>query len=422
MIIHEPDVVNRNGQTILFSRIECTNSNISLPEYLWYRFPNEYAINLTCQSDPFLLPALYAAMHFRESLNVRGFVSPQLAYHLDEYQFVQNYFFPNEVFPIDIQYQYLAVIKDRPKAVGVAFSGGVDSFFTIRKHSLDNEISDEYRITHALFINKFDLVHKDNDRYQALFSRFHKALKTVEIDLIPIETNAYSFIVPHLKLARYYIPVLAGSAMVFAGLFKKFFVSNSWDYYQLRKIPNSSNPISDRLLSTETMDFEHFGANFRRTEKIEAILDYKLARENLRVCGSEILGQNELNCSKCGKCLRTMIPIYVFGRMHDFQTFSKPLRHHLDILRWARKFEPFSVFLPEIVKLTKVVRSRLLPILWLAIFLGKLRVSLLALVPDIIKGWLSTFGYFVDLAKEEHAFENIEVVQLIYAYFEEPNK
>src|SRR5512133_1660 len=165
MIIHEPELLKRDDHTIVYSRIELRHPPANFPEFLWYKFPDKYIKYLSLQSDAFLIPGLLAGMHFQEDIEVRGPVSPRLAYYLAEYQHLLNFRMPKALTPVDIKYSQLKPLQGKPVAVGTTFSGGVDAFFTIWKHIPQNQINSEYQITHALFILGFDILNKEKNSY-----------------------------------------------------------------------------------------------------------------------------------------------------------------------------------------------------------------------------------------------------------------
>ncbi|MFC1878655.1 hypothetical protein ACFLZW_01955, partial [Chloroflexota bacterium] len=385
MIIHQPEKIVAETDTILWTKVELSKEIAGFPQYLWYRTPNRYGKFFSTRCDAFLLPGLIAAMGYGEDIEVRGAVSPRLAYHLEEYQSIQKMNFGREVRRTLIKYDRLEALEPAldpaRNAVGFSFSGGVDSFFTLLKHTPEHLPSSEYQISHALFINGFDFVLNKREKYQNLCRRYKEALKEIDVELIPMETNIASMIITGLRFNFLYSPTLAGCAISLAGLFKRFIISSSWDYHQLQHSPHTSNPLSDRMLSTETIEFEHFGANYRRVEKVAAISNWKPAQEHLRVCAQLDLDDHTLNCSKCGKCIRTMLPIYTLGKMASFQTFHKPLRTDRDLLRWARKFDPYPEYLPETVAFLRQHKPGLLLWLFVATVLGMMRVLMLALLP-----------------------------------------
>ncbi|MBI5352641.1 MAG: hypothetical protein HZB50_08410 [Chloroflexi bacterium] len=417
MIIHQPEIFTHEGHVILWAKIEMDTPGSSFPKYLWYRVPEKYASNLSLQSDAFLVPGLLGGMYYREPIRVRGKVSPRLAYHLDEYQYVLSHTMSGAVQPVDIQYERLHPLDANPRAVGATFSGGVDSFFTLLKHAPQNQLDPEYQFTHCLFINGFDIVRKDNEKYKTIFTHYQKTLAEINIELVPIETNVANAIVPRLVYNQYFSIILAGSTLALGGLFKRFTIASSYDFELIQKgIHSSSSPLMDRVLSTETLDFEHHGANYTRAEKVAAISDWKLAQENLRVCGMPNLGPNLLNCSQCEKCTRTMIPLYAIGKIEKFTTFQEPLVSNRDLLRWARKFAPYSGFVQDIFKFIQKQNPSLLPWLRTAAFLGTIRYWLIRLIPMFVKDALKPYGYFNDYIKEENAFETPEVLEWITDY------
>jgi hypothetical protein len=191
-------------------------------------------------------------------------------------------------------------------------------------------------------------------------------------------------------------------------------IASSNDFDRLHEgIKTSSTPLMDRLFSTETLDFEHHGINYWRAEKVAAISDWKLAQENLRVCGMPDLGTNLLNCAQCEKCTRTMIPLFALGKADKFNTFLRPFKTNKDTLRWARKFSPGTGFSKETFKFTQKHKPDLLPWLRIAAFLGTIRYWLIRLIPMFVKDRLKPYGYFNDHIKEENAFETPEVLEWI---------
>ncbi len=122
--------------------------------------------------------------------------------------------------------------------------------------------------------------------------------------LIPVETNHFAFGYRY-NLSR---NLTQGSALASIALllgFVRTYVPAAYSYNQL--IPLGSHPLTDPLWSSEGTQIFHDGAEARRVDKIKAILLNKPALENLRVCFNDM----NINCGKCAKCLRTMIPLYL---------------------------------------------------------------------------------------------------------------
>jgi hypothetical protein len=416
MIVHSPEIVRRDEQTIVWSRVELAQKRADFPDYLWYSIPNRYASYISLQSDAFLIPALLAAMGFGEDIQVRGTISPRLAYLLEEYQFILSFRFPKDLRQVEIIYQRLEQAVVQPQAVGAPFSGGVDSLFTLWSHLPQNQSIPCFQISHLLFVHGFDIFNANRSAYPQLFTRYQSALLQMGVELVPLETNLVSAIIPRRNFAYFYSPILAGCAHFLAGLFKRFFIPSSWSYDQLQKRASCSSPLTDRLLSSDTLDIIHHGATRPRVEKIREICDWEFAHTYLRVCPHSGLGDSSemsTNCSRCEKCLRTMIPIYALGRMEKFSTFTQPFRTDRDGLKWARKFSPYPGFVGEIIPFVKKHRPAMVPWLRAAKLLGYLRYWSLALIPGFMKKRLRSFGYFIDPFDEKGANENPQILRII---------
>ena len=413
MIIHEPEITKHEGSSIISAKIELMENRYRFPEYLWYRVPERYSKYISTQSDAFLAPALIAAMHYREDIHVRGTVSPRLAYALDEYQFLLELRLSEYLRRVKIHYTKRIASDANPKGIATTFSGGVDGFFTIKTHLPESQPIQEYQITHALFIQGFDISLKNQSAYKTLFLRYKNVLADLGIELVPIETNSVNLILPELNLNLFYGPVLAGCGMILDKLFRRFYIASSRDYHQLAIRASSSGPLTDRLLSTETLDIVHIGADHRRIEKIEKLKNWKIVQNHLRVC-TLVKPENEhLNCSRCEKCTRTMFTLYAMGKMKEFKTFSKPFKIHRDILWLARKYDPQKDnYAPEAFLIAKKYNPTTLSWLYLAAFLGTIRHNILKLLPVWIKKWLRRYGYFLD-PNGENALDNPAILSLI---------
>ncbi len=415
MIIHQPEIIQKDGLAILWSKIEMAQKRENFPDYLWYRVPEHGASYLSTQSDPFLVAALLAGMYYGEDIHVRGTTSPRLAYHLDEYQFLLNLRMPKVVSPVSIQYEHLAPTEGNPTAVGSTFSGGVDSLFTVWKHLPQNQPDPNYQVTHGIFIRGFDILHSENDHYQQLFSQYTKQALKYHIELIELETNVFSIIHHRMEMTEFLGPLVISNALALSRLFQRFYIPSSDDYYIAKDIIYASDPLIDGFLSTDTMDIIHHGATNRRIEKIEQIANWKVAQELLWVCQEAKFEETTWNCSRCEKCMRTMIPLYIFGVLDKYKKFEKPIQKNREVLWYARKFGQWSnfYFVNEITPFSKRFKPDLKPWLYLATILGYLRYWIVKYLPSPAKRWLRRYGYFITRNEALDAYEIHEITELI---------
>lgn len=200
------------------------------------------------------------------------------------------------------------------KRVGMFFSGGVDSFYTLLKHKAE--------ITDIIFVHGMDIpLNKTRLRFQTV-----EALKSVarafHINLIEVESNIREQLDPYADWGL----MLHGVAMTSVGLllqdhFSKIYISSSREYSNL--FPLASHPMLDHLWSTSNIRFIHDGAESTRIEKVRLVSTSETALQHLRVCWKNTDGA--YNCCKCEKCLRTMISLYSFDKLEQCPTFAEPL-------------------------------------------------------------------------------------------------
>ncbi|MBI9043695.1 MAG: hypothetical protein JEZ06_04370 [Anaerolineaceae bacterium] len=386
---------------------------LHFPEHIWYRVPEKYAPFLSTNSNAFLVAGLLAGMYFGEDIEVRGTTSPRLAYHLEEYQHILNFRMPNEVKPVKIHFENLSQNTTKPSSVGSTFTGGVDSLYTIWEHLPPNQPIPQYQVTHGLFIHGFDILHHEKADYQQLFNGFRQELSRSNIELIEIETNMNSIIHQRLNLSYYLGPLIISAGLVLDKLFHRFYVPSSWDYAQLQKKAHTSDPLVDNLLSTETMEIIHHGSATRRIEKVESIADWEIAQKTMWVCLNASFKEKTWNCSRCDKCVRTMIPLYALGKLRNFVKFEKPITRPAEILWYARKFDLRSNYVNEMFPYLQKRKPEFLPWLALATIIEYLRYLFIKFLPGFIKQFLRRFGYFKPRNDAPDAYEVQEINQII---------
>ncbi len=258
---------------------------------LWYRLPKTYQASRA--GDPFLAAALLPAMVKGERLEIDSSlpVSPKLLKNILTLQEIHHCWNPVlKIVPIST-----TAAPAEPHNAGVLsfFSGGVDSMFTFLKHQKE--------ITHAVLINGFDF-YLDSVTYQTAVARNSSFVRSFGKILIPVETNYYQFGY-HYNLSRV---LTQGSTLASVALLLGFpcvFVPSSFSYSSLK--PLGSSPLTDPLYSNEGTRIIHDGGEVRRVDKVLRVAECEPALANLRVCMDDI----NVNCGKCVKCLRTMIPL-----------------------------------------------------------------------------------------------------------------
>jgi hypothetical protein len=214
-------------------------------------------------------------------------------------------------------------------ACGTAFSGGVDSFFTLYRHLQERERYPSHVVRYALFVHGFDIPLSDERSYRTAFEAYEQVLAEHGVTLVGVITNLREF-VGHADWNMSHGSALCGTAMTLSPVLRRFFVPSSKSYGTLE--PWGSDPLIDALLSTDDFQVIHDGAAYTRFEKLQAMQSWDVIRPLLRTCYEEVDGLR--NCGRCRNCRRTMFVLAALGELDKFQTFppvASPAR-----FRWAR--------------------------------------------------------------------------------------
>ncbi|HVN76289.1 MAG TPA: hypothetical protein VMT19_08240 [Thermoanaerobaculaceae bacterium] len=355
MIVHRPELSESRDGVTASAAVEVETRGRSDPGALWFEFPHSVGEFATSRADAFAAALLPLAMHLGEPLTVHGGISCRLARGLREYQQFQSSWKPTIFRVVELRCDEVES-RDPGEGgggVGTAFSGGVDSFHTLRTHLAGNEPYPPYRISHCLLINGFD---SDADVAGAGFvpiQRVYEALMArLGVQLVVVRTNLLQFL-GELLLKQSFAAFVTAPALALGRLFSRYYVPSSYRFTQLGPFPDGSHPMFDHLVGTETMETIHDGGHLTRVAKTLAIANWPETHDHLRVCFNATgvqPGRGAIaNCCECEKCVRTMATLDVAGVLGNFRCFPKPLvRRNIRRLEYAT---PGSrVFAEEIVE------------------------------------------------------------------------
>jgi hypothetical protein len=319
MIVFPPEVrALGHGEVRIAARVESAGG-ANVPEELFFDVPEEYREAISPRADAFLASLLLPAMNCGENIDVRGPVSPRLTLGMEDYQRVFHSWFPRRFDTVDILAGDVAAETGPPAgAVGAAFSGGIDSFYTLWSHRPERERRPHVAISHALLVQGFDIPLEDTDAFEALRASYGEMLERVGVTLLTVRTNAAGFAPPG-NWGVFHGGPLIGVGLLMGGLLGRFYVPASHTYRDL--VPWGSDPRLDHLLSTETLTVVHDGATEARVAKTAVVGAWPETFGRLRVC-PEATGL--VNCCRCPKCVRTMVTLDMQGTLARHPTF--PLR------------------------------------------------------------------------------------------------
>lgn len=270
---------------------------------------------LSASPAALLAAGILPAMRQGLSLKLDAAVDPVFAANLDSIQCLYAEW--NDAFGrVNILTGGESPMPLSPKGhrVGLFFSGGVDSFYTLLKHQ------DE--ITDLIFVHGFDIRLDDTALYNQAVESIQRVADYFGKRLIRVRTNLRQFIGPHADWGLFaHGAALAAVGHLLSGEFGRIYISAS--ECASEAAPWGSHPVLDPLWSVPGLTFVHDGREETRVGKIRRIAPSDIALKNLRVCWKNPGGV--LNCGRCEKCIRTMIALQIAGALERCPVFDAPL-------------------------------------------------------------------------------------------------
>ena len=186
------ETVKKDG----FIVIACTIENIDQTrKKLWYKLPEQYHDRITSSCDPFIVALIFKLMTEQAKLVVHGQFSPSLLQNITEYQAIWQCWRPDYYHSVEINAEIEAEISvdNRPNNPISAFSGGVDSCFTLWQHKKGLCGRWQRNITTGLMIHGFDIPLSQTEVFASAFEKSKRMLSSLDTECIPLSTNIRQF-------------------------------------------------------------------------------------------------------------------------------------------------------------------------------------------------------------------------------------
>ncbi|QLB13788.1 hypothetical protein EV697_10683 [Bisgaardia hudsonensis] len=188
-----------------------------------------------------------------------------------------------------------------------AFSGGVDSCYTLIRHNERDWGEASFNLKNVLCIQGFDVPTNKTQEYKKLISRISPIYEQFNCNKFEVWTNLKEVSQQDWEMSHG-----AQIACCFHLLSEHFQLGllGSSDNYANLTVPWGSSPSTDFLLSGSKLTIVHDGSGATRTKKVERISGNVLATKFLKVCWEKGL---EDNCGECEKCSRTKLNFLAVG-------------------------------------------------------------------------------------------------------------
>ncbi len=317
MKIHTIEKIGSENSLRLQFPITFDGKERNFPTALYYQIEKKFESLLSLNSDSALVAMLLLAMNLKEDIFVEGSVSEQLINNLLKYQDIVHEWFPKTFYKIKISAEHIvSETKLKNKAVGMGFSGGVDSFYTLWSHLAPQEKDASKRVTHGIFVHGFDFSLPKRASYDRAYEAYKVMLESLGLTLIGVETNIRQF-TDYYSWEMAHGSALGSCALLFEKVFGTFYIASSDVPAALK--PLGSHPDLDPLLSSNQMTVVHDGLQSSRVKKIKALITWPLTYDNLRTCWRNQDGVK--NCGRCDYCLRVMAILEAFGVLGKYTTY-----------------------------------------------------------------------------------------------------
>ena len=272
---------------------------------LWFEGDSDDPEFFSPMADAFVLSSLQPAMRLGVPLVVSGApVSSGLLRNLHEFQLVFDAWYPS-LSRIDISASEQAA-DDGGRPGICAFSGGVDSSFSILRQLNDPPVQWDYALGAALFVRGFDVYVSSAASFNRVLSRARQLLEDQPLDLLAVNTNLREI---NTEWLRCHGLGVAATLSLFNHRFGSGLIASTIPYRML--YPFGSNAITDRLMGSDGFSIIHDGAEMDRLAKLRYLAGFPDATRHLRFCF--VNPDSHENCGRCDKCITTAILMTVAG-------------------------------------------------------------------------------------------------------------
>lgn len=271
-------------------------------------------IELTPARETMVALCLYPCMKRGSDLAVNGAISSRVMQNIPLIQDIYHCWDPEE-------YQRIALADAEAKPMpGVSsrrsalfFSGGMDCWYSLLKN--------QSAIHDLVFVWGLDIHPENPILFEKTLASLRRIATAFDKRLIVIRTNLRSFTDQYIHWNRMHGTGLAGVAHLLTSEISRINIAAGQSYRT--PVPAGSHALVDQNWSSEGLEIIHDGLEKTRLGKVMEVSRSDLALQTLRVCW--VNPDNDYNCGRCEKCLRTMVSLQIAGALERCTVFAVPL-------------------------------------------------------------------------------------------------
>lgn len=288
----------------------------------WWKFPETMEVPPLRVWDSLVCSHLLWASMLGQDLVVHGPMSPAGLFHMNELVEVRNALEPQRYHRIHISAAEVVSPDREAGPTGrtlAAFSGGLDSTFTVVRHAFGLVGACAYPLDGLVLVLGFDIPLRRKDRLTALLQRMAPALQQLNLPVQVVETNALEL--GSASWPQCAMPLFGAVLAQCAGPRGVGLVSGGAPY-GTTYFPRSHVPPLDDLCSHDDFRLVTDGGGFGRADKAAVLLKYPEILASLRVCWQG--PDPSRNCGECAKCVMTRLNFLTVGCEHP-PCFDTPI-------------------------------------------------------------------------------------------------
>jgi hypothetical protein len=298
---------------------------------VYFEADEAFADGLSCNPHAFLVGCAIPAMHFGEDrVFIDAEICPELRLGLIEaMSWLRHWYYEPDrpLVRIEAQTRSAPPSPRTPERAGFFFSGGIDSFATLRTNRLTFPAEHPWSIKDGVVV--FGLELDTKEAFDYVLELLSPLARQLGINLIPVYTNLYlnyryEDARNHFKfwLSEYQGAVFGALAHVLSRRFTVMSIAASDDISDLT--PYGTHPLLDPHYSSYDLRIRHDGIALSRLTRTALIADWDVALQNLRVCNQfKRYRPGRLNCGRCEKCIRTMLALVALGKLDQTHSFPR---------------------------------------------------------------------------------------------------
>lgn len=307
----------RPGWSRLSAQVSYDNGSPASEE-VWFEVPATESASLLPWGDAFVVALAPLAALLHEPIEVRAPLDNGLREQVQEVTRVWRSWYP-ELQEVRVTSQNEPGARVDGPRIASFFSGGVDSFFTVLRHSAGEGTPTTRAIDDLILVHGFDIPLGNDEAFATVEASLRVAAAALGKHFVMVATNLRETRFDETDWSRLsHGAALAAVAHAVGATYHTVLIGSSAGYRDLRFW--GSHPLTDPMLTSAHTRVEHDGPAFMRVEKTEFVARSPIAMTHLRVCWRSDDGRN---CGRCNTCYRTMLALDALGVLDACTTFDR---------------------------------------------------------------------------------------------------